>query len=377
MNITPLVDLTYNSTNLAEDTTPAWSATSGYAVDTIRQYNNHLYQALGAINPLCEYVHDDNDPLKPHHTYDTLTQTTQTNTAVRCELNVTVVYNKDNNKYYIFDNASGATLDTGNFYFVDFTTQDPETPVNFTEVLNYRYEVYNPETTPLKWLDLGFTNKYKCLDKSLSSQTENAGDITMSFVVQKIDSIYLFRVQADSITIKVTDTDSSTVIYEETTPMIVKNGATWYDYFFTEYSVKTKLVSPVPLSFNALVEITLSSTTTAKVGLVGIGRSNYVGGTLYGSSMGIIDFSTNVTNDSGETYVQQGNYKLRNSLNVDVPTGLTDTVFNKLVEYRAIPVVFENDEFDNLVLYGIYKNFELVVSTPTISKMSIQLESLI
>ena len=379
MNLVPLKTLTYDSTNLAEDTTPTWSATAGYAVDTIRQLNTKLYQALGVINPLCEYVHDNSDPLKVHYTYTTLTGAeVLDNTAVTCLINVTVVYNKDEAKYYLFDNSSGCTDLGGGYWAVNFTTQVPPTPVNFTETaVAHRYEVWNPESTPLKWDDLGYTNKYKCLDASLSSQTINSGDITMSFITDKADEVHLLNVLADSITVKVTQIDSTEVLYDVTTTMVEKPGATWYDYFFTDFNYLTKLSSDIPINYNCLIEITLTTTTEARVGVVGIGRSDYIGGTLYGSGIGMIDFSEKKVNTQGETYLKQGNYKSTNNLTVDIPTGLTDVVINKLIAFRSTPVIFRSDGFENMTIFGIYNKFSTIISTPTITKMSIDLESLI
>ena len=381
MNLVPLKTLTYDSTNLAEDTTPTWSATSGYAVDTIRQLNTKLYQALGVINPLCEYVHDNSDPLKVHYTYTTLTGVeVLDNTAVTCKLNVTVVYNKDEAKYYLFDNSSGCTNLGGGYWAVNFTTQVPPTPVNFTETaVAHRYEVWSPEDTPLKWDDLGYTNKYKCLDQSLSSQTVKDGDITMSFIINKIDEIYLLNLIGTSLSVTVSTTDTvPIVLYDETIDLIYKDGGTFYNYFFNDFAYKTKATFAVPIALFVKVDITIfASAGSAKVGLVGMGQSYYIGATNYGAGIGMIDFSKKSVDSNGETYLVQSNYKATNDLAVDIPTGLTDYVYDLLILYRSTPVIFRNDQYDSLIVFGIYSKFNILINTPTVSKMSISLESLI
>lgn len=380
MNITPLRDLTYEATNLTEDSTPTWSATAGYAVDTIRQLNKKLYQSLGAIDALCEYVHDDSDPLKTHYTYVALTGVEVIdNTAVTCQLNVTVVYDKDSAAYYLFDKTVGCTDLGGGYWSVDFTAQLAEFPANFTEtVVPHRHDVYNPEETPIKWLDLGYTNKYKCLDQSLSSQTEKDADITMSFIQSKVDEIYLLNVSASEITVVVTTAGTLTEIYNETTIMYDKNGGTFFSWVFNDFIYKKKLALEIPAAFEVQIDITIKALNgVAKVGLVGIGRTNYVGGTLYGAGIGMLDFSKKLINTNGETYLEIGNYKATNNLTVDVHAGLTDQVVQLLTDYRSIPVVFKTDEFDSLVIFGIYNKFDILISTPTISKLSIDLESLI
>jgi|FLOH01.1.fsa_nt_gi hypothetical protein len=380
MNITPLTDLIYETTNLSEDSTPNWSATAGYAVDTIRQLNKKLYQSLGVIDALCEYVHDDSDPLRTHYTYVALTDTEVIdNTAVSCQLNVTVVYDKDSAAYYLFDKTVGCTDLGGGYWSVNFTTQLVDSPVNFSETaVPHRHEVYNPEETPIKWLDMGYTNKYKCLDQSLSSQTIKFGDLSMSFIQNKVNEIYFLNVSASEISVVVTTTDTLTEIYNETIVMYDKNGGTFFNWVFSDFIYKKKLALEMPSAFEVKIDITIKALDGfARVGLVGIGRTNYIGATLYGAGIGMLDFSKKAVNTNGETYLEVGNYKATNNLTVDVPSGLTDQVVQLLTDYRSIPVVFKTDEFDSLVIFGVYNKFDILISTPTISKLSIDLESLI
>lgn len=352
MNITPLTDLIYETTNLSEDSTPNWSATAGYAVDTIRQLNKKLYQSLGVIDALCEYVHDDSDPLRTHYTYVALTDTEVIdNTAVSCQLNVTVVYDKDSAAYYLFDKTVGCTDLGGGYWSVNFTTQLVDSPVNFSETaVPHRHEVYNPEETPIKWLDMGYTNKYKCLDQSLSSQTIKFGDLSMSFIQNKVNEIYFLNVSASEISVVVTTTDTLTEIYNETIVMYDKNGGTFFNWVFSDFIYKKKLALEMPSAFEVKIDITIKALDGfARVGLVGIGRTNYIGATLYGAGIGMLDFSKKAVNTNGETYLEVGNYKATNNLTVDVPSGLTDQVVQLLTDYRSIPVVFKTEDRKSVV----------------------------
>lgn len=384
MTLTPLKELTFNTTNLIDDTTPTWDNIAGYSIDTIRQLNNKLYKALDLIDPLCEYIHDNSDPLNPHYTYQAVDDVEVTNTAVRCELNVTVVYNKDTNKYYLFDNSTGTTPDTGNFYFVDFTTQDPSTPVNFTEVFDYRYLKYNPSDTPLKWEDLGYTNKYKCLDNSLSSQTVgdatiDGGNITMSFIVSSINEIHLLNVYGSEVTIVINTTDTiPTEIYNETIELLTTSGADFYEWYFGEYVFTDKFSDDIPVAFEVQVDITITAISgDSRIGLIGLGKSVDLGATLYGASVGILDFSKKIVNTNGETFLEKGNFKATNKLTLDIYDNRTDEVADILTEYRATPVIFRTKGYKSLIVFGTYNKFNILITLPTVSKMNIDLESLI
>lgn len=319
--------------------------------------------------------------MSPHYT--TIANTgveVSDNTSVSVVNAVTTVYVTDNNSYYI----AKVTDD------INFTTEDLTTPSNFTligvgdTVSELRYHRYNPIETPLKWEDLGYVNKYKCLDQSLSSQTVSdsaidGGDITMSFITARVDEVYFINLVASEITITVNTTGSTPIeLHNQTIPLISKNGGTFYNYFFNDFIYKSKLNTPIPISLGVTIDITIKPISgIAKVGLVGIGKTNYTGATLYGAGLGMIDFSKKQIGSTGETYLQQGNYKATNSLTVDIPAGLTDLVYDLLVKYRGIPVMFETDGYDSLILFGIYNKFNILIATPTISKMTIDLESLI
>ncbi len=168
------------------------------------------------------------------------------------------------------------------------------------------------------------------------------------------------------------------VLYDETIDLIYKDGGTFYNYFFNDFAYKTKATFAVPIALFVKVDITIfASAGSAKVGLVGMGQSYYIGATNYGAGIGMIDFSKKSVDSNGETYLVQSNYKATNDLAVDIPTGLTDYVYDLLILYRSTPVIFRNDQYDSLIVFGIYSKFNILINTPTVSKMSISLESLI
>ena len=380
MKVIPTKQLTFNSTNIPDDTTPQWDIEAGYPIDTIRQHNNKLYKAYGAILPLCDYYHDDTDPLVGEVTYITATDVEVDSTAVICVLDETIVYDKGTNKYYIFDNASGATNNGDGTHTVNFSTQDPVTPVNFTEVTGYRNTKDIPEVGSLVWEDLGYTNKYKLIDDSLTSQTVVDGNMEMSFITTKIDSIYLFRIIGTSVNITVTQIDTNTEIYNQTTSLISKNsGSTFRGYFFNDFTYVTKMFNETPINFNIRVNITITalSGSDTKCGLVAIGRSADFGATLYGAKVGMLDFSKKETNTNGESYFVEGNYKPTNSLTIDLPSNRTDYIVQQLQELRAKPVIWKGSDYGSTIIFGIYNDWSVVISTPTITRISINLESLI
>ena len=372
MIITELKDLTFNTTNVPDDTTAQWDAEVNYAIDTIRQLNNKLYKALDKIDLLCKYVYDDTDILNPNRVYKALDDVEVLNTAVPCILNETVVYEKETALYYLFDNAGGGLN-------VDFTTIVLATSPYFTALIGYRYEVYNPETTPLKWEDLGYTNKYRMLDASLSTQTSYEGDMEMSFILTKADSVYLFNVLAISATISIYNNTSNTLIKSETIALIGKSKGSIFGFFFYDYNYKNRLYLRFNASLDVRVEITLNKFGDfSKCGLIGIGLSETWGGTKWGATGGITDFSKKEVNANGETYLEVGSFKAYNNVTIELKSGLSDDFVRRLTELRAKPVVYQGSEiYDTTLLYGIYNKWEILLSLPTLSIISMDLESLL
>lgn len=370
MDIIQLKELEYFETNLEEDTTPLWLNTAGYALDTIRRIDKKLYQSLDKIDPLATYAHDNTDLLSPNKVLKLDDETTVVNTSVPCVQNETVVYNKDNNVYYLYKDI---TTD------LDFTTTNFADTNIWIVVTDYRNSIFDPITSPTKWEDLGYTNKYKCLDASLSSRTISNQDITMSFNINKIDSLFFFNLLAESITIRLVNIADNSLINEETLSLSSKNGGTWYNYFFNDTTHITTANFNIPLSYNTRIEITIKALgNTCEVGLVGLGRVYNIGSTLYGASLGMVDYSKKETNSEGETYLKEGNFKIKNTVVVDTDTARASEINDFLISIRATPVIFNGaTNTKALKLFGTFKDYSILINGPVISKLNLQLESLV
>ena len=91
-----------------------------------------------------------------------------------------------------------------------------------------------PDITPLKWLLLGATNRFRAFDKLLSDQAERSDNI--SYVIDNggvgIDSVALFNLDAASVRVQVID-DIDGTVYDATFALIDNTDITnWSDYFF-------------------------------------------------------------------------------------------------------------------------------------------------
>lgn len=259
-------------------------------------------------------------------------------------------------------------------------------------IYNHRvYEVIIASTTarpdvgaaaiPPSWLDLGATNRFKMFDQIISTQTVYAAEIDVDITPAAIiNSAAFFGLSGNSITLTMTDPTDG-VVYTETRSLqdntIIID---WYTYFFEEISFLPDMVF---LGLPAYGSATLTAYVDggagdAKVGEVVIGKQRTLGVSNFGTSVSIIDYSVKATDDFGNTIITPRAYSKRADYDVTVETAFVAAVQKALADIRTTPTVFIGDENrPETVVYGFYKQFNIVLSTPSISDCSIEVEGLV
>ena len=235
--------------------------------------------------------------------------------------------------------------------------------------------------TPPSWLDLGATNRFKMFDQIISTQTIYTAEIDVDITpAAVVNSAAFFGMLGSSITLTMTDPTDG-VVYTETrslqdNTLIID----WYPYFFEEVAYLPDIVF---LNLPAYGSATLTAfidggAGDAKVGEVVIGKQRSLGVTNFGTSVSIIDYSIKSTDDFGNTIIVQRAYSKRADYDVTVETSSVAAVQKALADIRTTPTVFVGDQNrPETVVYGFYKQFNIVLSTPSISDCSIEVEGLV
>lgn len=231
------------------------------------------------------------------------------------------------------------------------------------------------------WLDLGATNRFKMVDQIISTQTQRAANINTVITPGAIvNSVACFGLYGNEITLTITDPVEG-VVYTETrslqdNTLIVD----WYSYFFEEIAFRqdmvfTNLPAYGSAAFNVIVD---AGADTAKIGELVIGKQRTLGVTNFGTSVSIQDYSVKSTDDFGNTVIVQRAYSKRAEYDVTVETSSVAAVQKSLADIRTTPTVFIGDgNRSETVVYGFYKQFNIVLSTPSISDCSIEVEGLV
>lgn len=241
---------------------------------------------------------------------------------------------------------------------------------------------------PVWWLNLGAVNRWKMFDGGTSTQTQRAGNIEVELTPGVVvDALALFSLSATQLSIVVDDpTDGQ--VYNATFDL-TDNGAVtdWYAYFFepivrrSDYSV-----TDLPPYGTTTITVTLTGSGTVQCGLLVLGKRQQLGATVWGSSVGIVDYSRKETDAFGNFMITERRFAKLVDFDVQIDTRAVSAVQRSLAAYRATPIVYQGAdpqkmaaagrEHEELIVYGYYRDFSIVLATFPISNCTIQVEGL-
>lgn len=257
-------------------------------------------------------------------------------------------------------------------------------------ILNHRvYEVLSESTTdtpaagvaksPPTWLDVGATNRWRMFDEKVSSLTEQAGSIAVELQPGAvINSVALFNLKGRSATVTLTDPVDG-IVYQRTVTLVDAGVTNWYDWFFAPIARQSDFVLlDLPAYGTAKLSVTVDNAgETAAVGHLVMGRQTEIGVAVYGTGVGITDYSRKSTDEFGNTIVVQRNYSKRAEFDVAIDTGQVGIVQRLLASIRTLPVVWIGEEsYEATVLFGYYRDFSISISGPSVSDATITVEGL-
>lgn len=241
----------------------------------------------------------------------------------------------------------------------------------------------NPATdvtsTVPKWLEVSATNRWKAFDGKVLDQTSAATSINYVIAPGTVDSISLLNMDAVSVAIVMTDPTDGTVYNKSYDLTTTSNVIDFYTYCFAPIIRKTDLaVMDLPPYPSASLSVTVTLTGgTAKVGEIVVGQQSYLGGTEYGASASIIDYSRKDTDTFGNFIIVQRKFSRKITCNLFIDNGFVDEVYRLLSLYRTTPLVWiAAEDLSMMIAYGFYKSFEITIPYPNNSACSLEIEGL-
>lgn len=267
------------------------------------------------------------------------------------------------------------------------------TTYSIGQVVRYGYRLYEslqntnlnhqPNTSPTWWLDIGPDNMHAAFDKQVS--TISTATTKMTFVVKagSVDSVALINMEG--VTAKLT-------IYDTTAGIVAQRVAglsglqifDWYQYFFFDPLLKRTQVifTDLPVYSDAFITIEIEAlpSEVVSLALAVFGLVEKLGGTQYGATAGIVDYSIKETDQYGNVTFVQRNFSKRLSAQIYVENVVLNRVQRFLYSIRAVPSVWIGSDDpqleEALVVYGFYKDFSTDIAYPSHSLCSLEIEGL-
>lgn len=236
---------------------------------------------------------------------------------------------------------------------------------------------------PPSWLFVSADNRYKMFDSGVGTQTERSGTIDVTITpAQPYNAVALFNLEGATAQLIVRD-NTSTIVYNQTITLVDYSAVySFYTYWFAPFpttSISEAAFLDIPLYTGATYQLIIDAGAgTAKCGEAVFGVQNQVAVANFGTSVGIKDYSVKNVDDFGNITIVQRAYSKRAEFDLTVETANVGSFTKTLSNLRATPAVYIGDpNRQETIVYGYYRDFNVVLSNPSISSCSLTIEGLI
>lgn len=236
---------------------------------------------------------------------------------------------------------------------------------------------------PPTWVFISANNRFKMFDTTVGSGTVNPNTIEVTLEPGVVcNSVVAFNVFGATANLVVKDS-GGTPFYDETIDLANFSAITGYfNYFFSQAGVlgKTEIAFlDIPSFINASFELTIDAGTgSASCNEVVIGEQFNLAVTNFGTSIGIRDFSVKEVDDFGNVRIVRRAFSKRAEYDVTVETQEANLFTNYLASIRTTAVVYIGDpNRPETIVYGYYRDFSVVLTSPSVSECSLTVEGLV
>lgn len=241
-----------------------------------------------------------------------------------------------------------------------------------------------PQTSPDWWLDIGPLNQYAMFDNQVQTQTVDDEEITVVVAPGAIISSVSFLNVTGATLIEVEIVDGADpnepVIYSASIPMDDSIILDWYDYFFAPFVPRTDVfLDGIPPYSSGIITVTITGGGTVGIGAMIYGTTYELGEVRMGVTSGIRDYSIKDTDEFGNSIFVERPYSKRMEISALVDKSRFNLVHRVLTAVRATPTIFvasEDPEYEPLIIYGFYRDWNTEISYPKHFLLSIEIEGL-
>jgi hypothetical protein len=242
---------------------------------------------------------------------------------------------------------------------------------------------HTPNTSPTWWVEVGPDNMHAAFDNQINTVSTSTTFMTFVVKVGSIDSVALINMQAIIANLVMLDPVEG-IVAQKLAGLSGLEVYDWYQYFYYDPILKrTQVVfSDLPSYSNAYITINLQGDPgdSISLALAAFGLIETLGGTQYGATSGIIDYSVKTTDEFGVATFVKRNFSKRLSAQLFVDNQKLNRVSRFLTDLRATPAVWIGSDDprleEPLVVYGFYKEFSFDIAYPNHTLCSLEIEGL-
>lgn len=202
-----------------------------------------------------------------------------------------------------------------------------------------------PETDPVYWLDLGPTQRWALFDTTVSTQSAVVTPLTVVLRPGNFNALALYGLDGGTLTVTVKDMPGGAVVHSHTEDLAA-TPLDWYDWAFGRIRPLSKVVlsglTPYPEA-ELTVSVTAGTGVTVKAGMLIVGDCRSLlgegdwGGTEYGATAELVDFSYIKTDDFGNTAIKKRRNATDMRAKIILPRDQADPALDTLQEVLAVP----------------------------------------
>lgn len=241
--------------------------------------------------------------------------------------------------------------------------------------------VFPPETEPTRWEELRATNRWSCFDDVVNSRATRASPLDVTIAPGVVQALALIGLEGTSVTVTMTDGAGGPTVYSRTVDLSLSVIGDWYGYFFEPFRQRSSVVLvDLPPYVNGRVRVQLTGSGTVRCGALIAGPLYTLGGTQYGATAGIRDYSRKeVDAATGLVSLEQRRYAKTLRARLALPTAGVDAAHTVLTDLRGRLAVWLGDNgsgIEPLQVYGFWKDFQLDLSGPGQSHYTLEIEGM-
>jgi hypothetical protein len=221
------------------------------------------------------------------------------------------------------------------------------------------------------------------MDNVVGTKTTRASPLTVVLSPGAVGGLALMELTGKEAVVSMKNTTGGSTVYNKTISLDGSLITSFYDFFFALYEqLETVVLTDLPFSYYA-PELTVSITaTTGSVacGVFKLGELIDIGGTEYGATSGITDYSRKERDVFGNYSVVERTFSKRSNFKVHTNAVDYNRISKRLTEVRATPAVWVGTDvsgYEPLIIYGFVKDWSVDVAYPTVNYCNLDIEGII